>query len=101
MCYLNDKDYLLNSDCLYERYDVPYCGYDYRLVSPDEYELMQFTGRHDKNGKEIYEGCEINNKYKVEYYFNRYILTDITNGDICEFEKGITYEVTRQFIEKH
>lgn len=61
--------------------------------------IGQYTGLKDKNGKEIYENMIINKKYIVVYEFGKFILKDIQNGDITDFERNGVYEITGEYLE--
>ena len=52
------------------------------LIYPET--IGQFTGLLDKKGKEIYELMEIDNKYRVVYKAPKYVLQDISTGDIID-----------------
>ena len=64
------------------------------------YALMQFTWLLDKNWKEIYEECEIDDVYTVKYEAPCYVLQNIYNGDIINFNKyDWELKITREYKE--
>ena len=72
---------------------------DIQIQREKDFELMQYTGLKDKNGKEIYENMIINNEYIVVYDFCKFVLKNIKNGNITDFKKDGVYEITGEYFE--
>ena len=74
-------------------------SYDGITVIPES--IGQFSGLHDKNGKEIYEQMELNNIFIIKWLNFRYVLFYISN--LTTFEEIFDYEnkleITREYTE--
>ena len=86
-----DEWYMTCSGAKYLHYAVmPY--------KDDNFIIEQYTGLKDKNGKKIYENCELDGRYIVEYIAPSFVGRDIVSGDIIELYDN-KFTITKEHSE--
>jgi len=67
-------------------------------VSLVNMEIIQSTGLFDKNGEEIYEFMELDNRYEVMYIAPSYVLRDISSNDIITLYDN-RHTITKEYTK--
>lgn len=104
ICFDGEKWKLL--DCSRTHWETDEYGMN-EIEQPwevENIEIMQYTGRKDSGGKEIYEHSELDGAYEVIFKDLRYSLRHIRNNDIIDLydywrDKNGEVEVTREYTK--
>lgn len=101
----------------YEADQMAIVGNDYRIFNDDEFELLQYTGFKDRNGKEVYEGdlikvrmffhnlvtwnCDIRNESDEGFAYYKVIFDERQLSFICELVSFTKFKPKNKFTTLH